>query len=148
MPQSNRRTLLFGGALLVAGMAPAATAQELVPVPSSGFIELTGYECIAYVGDLCYYFGYTSFVLFGDIPGVGNPVADVAALGRLFSVESTPTRFALASPPIPPGRPDDLVELNRAYIYAEFALSDDAVIEYDLSGLLSDSGPFSVRFGG
>ena len=144
------RSALFGGALLYAGLtATGAVAQELVPDPAhvgSGGVTLYAYRCFndQPVGECDSYasFGTTLFTTgsFGGEP-------DVAVGDHLFAVESTPTRFALTRSARPADRPADYLWVDRAYTYAYFIVTDDAVIEYDFDYGFAGSAQAWLRIG-
>ncbi len=127
------RTLLFGGALCVAGLS--AHAQELqldtsfAPEP---YVYIQAYECsYSYNGD-CYSYDYTaSFTLwYPSDPDLWSLVDDAAIAGRVYRIDATPTRFELSFTPSPPDRPDDALWI--AFTRMQFAqtVTAPAVVEY------------------
>ncbi|MEM7756265.1 MAG: hypothetical protein AAF297_11580 [Planctomycetota bacterium] len=131
--------LLFGGALVFAGLTPSASAQ-----PTTGFIfdDTAPYNAVWVSGDdFCpppyddYLQCGKSVELFGDVPFLDLPSQSSFKTEetRLFFTSEQPDRVALVQVPDTGSAPDDAFVFDRAYATLTFTVGGDQTIEYDFN---------------
>jgi len=132
-PGTSPRNALFGGTLMIAGLvAPQAVGQQLLPDPAyAGFGQLNvyAYFCEQFEPDgACGVFASSGTNLFDANTGTTD---SISVGDSVYSVESSPKRFALTRTELAPGVAADFLFVDRAYTYAYFIVSGEALAQYE-----------------